>query len=141
MEETSKGLQSNLLLKPGSVLRSDQVSQSFIQFGLEKLKGLRLHNLSGQPLLLLDCPQGEKALPYTHSKSLIATYTCCLSSSHHAALQRAWLHLPDDLSVSIGRLLLGSCKAVSSPTRTCPVPSAGPLRRRASSLQSNVIRL
>ena len=54
MTGTSGGLWSNLLLKVGAALRSDQVAQGFIQSGLENLQGPRLQNLSGQLTLLRD---------------------------------------------------------------------------------------
>ena len=37
------------LLKAGPAVRSDQAFQVFVQFGLENLQGLSLHNLPEQP--------------------------------------------------------------------------------------------
>jgi len=48
-------MRSNFLLKAGSVKRSDEVAQGFIQLHLENLPGGRLYNLSGQSAPLLDC--------------------------------------------------------------------------------------
>lgn len=111
----------NLLLKSGSAVRSDQVYESFVQFVLKNSKDRRCTTSPGSLSHWLTL-QGEKAFPYIRSESPVSTYTHCVSPSHHAALQRACLLLPDDLSVSTGRLLLGSCKAVSTPSWTCQFP-------------------
>lgn len=57
MEGPSGGLQSNLLLKAGSAMRSARNTQGFIQLGLENIHGQRLHNLFGQPVPLPACPR------------------------------------------------------------------------------------
>ena len=49
LERTSGGPQCNCLLKASSLRRSDHVAWGFLQTGLEKLQGCRLHSLSGQP--------------------------------------------------------------------------------------------
>lgn len=46
---------------------SDEVAQGFIQLSIENLQGWRLLGLSGLPLPLPDCPQGEKDSPYIQS--------------------------------------------------------------------------
>lgn len=43
-------------------MRSDQVSQAFIQSGLENIQGWKVHSLPGQPVPL-DCPHGGKTFP------------------------------------------------------------------------------
>jgi len=52
-------LQSKVLLKPWSAMRSDQAAQGFEQSHLENLHW-RLHNLFEQFVPLLDCPHWEK---------------------------------------------------------------------------------
>lgn len=42
-------------------MKSDTVTQSFIQSGLENLQG---YYLAGQPVPLRDYPNGEKGFPY-----------------------------------------------------------------------------
>jgi len=45
-------------------MRSDEVTQGFIELDLEDLHVWRLHSLSGQPASLLDCPHHEvSAIP------------------------------------------------------------------------------
>lgn len=48
---------SNILLKPGSLARPDQVAQGIIQPGLKYLQRQRPDNLS---VAMYDCPCGEK---------------------------------------------------------------------------------
>lgn len=45
------------------LLSSDKVAQGFMQLGLEKLQGWRLHSVFGQPLPWPDCSHGEKVFP------------------------------------------------------------------------------
>ena len=45
-------------------MKSELVTQSFIQSGLENLQGYRLYYLAGQPVGLLDYPNGEKGFSY-----------------------------------------------------------------------------
>lgn len=42
-------------------MRSAQVAQGVVELGLEALQDWRLHNLSGESLPMLDCPNGLAA--------------------------------------------------------------------------------
>lgn len=69
-------------------------------------------------------------LSYALCSSLVMVYAHCFPSSHCAPLWRAWLHLPRDLLVRIGKLLLGPSDAFCSPGWKKPSPlSLSPLRR------------
>jgi len=50
LEGPSGGLQSNLLLRAGSAVRSDQLAQRLVQLGLENLPQWKLHSGFGQPV-------------------------------------------------------------------------------------------
>lgn len=98
---TSGGLWSNLCLKAGS----DQVAQGFIQQSLENLQE-RLHNLSGQPVPLPGCPDGEIVSPYIQSPPYCFACACRLST-HHGPGSAVLITTP--------QVLLGPCEARSSP--------------------------
>lgn len=63
-----------------------------MQLSLEKPQGWRLHNLSGQPVAVPDCPHGKKFL---------------LISSRLLMMRRASLGHLDNFPVGAGGLLLG----------------------------------
>lgn len=68
-----RDLRKSLVQTPArckSAVRSDQVSEGFIQSDLGILQGWILHSLSGQSIRLPDCPQGEKNSPYTQCEPL-----------------------------------------------------------------------
>lgn len=50
-------------------MRSDQIAKVG-HLSLNHFQGWRLHNLSGQPVLMLDYPHGEKVSPYIQSEPL-----------------------------------------------------------------------
>jgi len=59
LEGTSGVLWFRLLLKEGLTVRSYEVDQCVIQYDLENLQEWKLHNLPGQAVPLLNCPQGQ----------------------------------------------------------------------------------
>lgn len=63
LEGPPGGLQSSFLLKAGSVLRSDHITQVFIQLGCENMQRQKVHTLSGQPVPLPDCPPSGSVPP------------------------------------------------------------------------------
>ena len=65
---------------------SNQAAQGFIQLGLENLQGGRLHNLSGQPAPLSNCPHRGKTFPYIQSETLsfhLRTFVSHSPTLHH----------------------------------------------------------
>lgn len=52
-------------------MTSNHVAEGFIQSGLEKLQRWRLRTLSGQAVLVLDCPH-HKISPFIESEPLIS---------------------------------------------------------------------
>ena len=123
---------SNLLLKAGAALGSDQVAQGLIHSGLEKFQGWRQLSLLGQPVLLLGCRPGGKGFLYIQSEPLIF-YARCLSSSRHLPPWRAWLHLLNPLPTGVQLLwvprslpcprLTKPCSRSFSPECKCSSPS------------------
>lgn len=59
-EGTSVSLQPSPLLQATSAMNSHQVTQSFIQPGLENFQRWRLQNISGKPVPAFDSPHCEK---------------------------------------------------------------------------------
>lgn len=93
--------------------------QSRVIFGWPGCSGLRLGR-SGKSLIMETAPPLGNLfhivivlmmiffLSYICSEHLDVLYACCLSSSQHAPLERAWQHLICDLLTGIWKLLLGS---------------------------------
>lgn len=115
-EGTWRGLWSNLPLKAGAAVRSDQVAQDFIQLGLENLQGRRLDSLSGQPIPLFECPHGERICPYILSETL-AFYFVPIASRPPSRLRAAWLPL---CALSLGPAVRSPPSCLSS---SCEPPS------------------
>lgn len=57
-------------------MRSDQVSQGFIQF---HLRTGTAYSLARQPAPLLGCPYGEETFPYIQSEPLLFQLTTTVS--------------------------------------------------------------
>lgn len=100
-------------------MRSD--AQSFIQSGLEDLKGWRLCSLPEQPVSLLTVFMVKNFLLIS-ALNLSCFSLCPLLSSCNSPLWRAELHLLHGLLLGIRRLLPGAPKALSSSDWTSPVP-------------------
>lgn len=109
------------LPNPGSAMGSHQLTQSFIQLGLENLPRQRLQSLPGQPVQVLDCPHGEGFIPDTQLDPLSSTV-----SHSPAVLGRAQLRPLDSFLADPGSPLLGAPKAIPSPGSASPAPAASP---------------
>ena len=123
LAETPGGLSSNPL---GKTLRPDQVAGLCLDRSEEPPR-----MEAAQPLQTTCptsyCPHREKVFPCTQSRTPpVSTYACCLSSSHHMVLSRAWLHLLHDLPVRTRRLLCGPPEALSPSGWTNPGPTSSP---------------
>jgi len=70
--------------------------------------------------------QGESVSLYPVLNPSVSMYACCLLSSHHVVLSRAWLQLLHDMPVSTSLLLCGPPEAVSPPRWTNRGPTASP---------------
>lgn len=81
----------------------------------------RLHNLSGQPVPLPGCPDGEIVSPYNQSPPDCFTGACRLSA---CSMWRSWICF----LVTPAQALLGLCEARSSPGWMSRVPPASPHR-------------
>lgn len=95
LEETWKGLWSNLHLQTGTAIRSQQLTQGFIQVCLENFKGQRLH-LSGLPIPPVVHPHSESSTLHqatTSPASFVSIHGYFLSASHHTWLWSVW-HQP-----------------------------------------------
>lgn len=68
-------------------MRSDQIAQGFSWLNLENLQGWRQHNLFGQLVPMLDCPNVEFFSPYTQSETLLVfqfmSTVFCPPAGHH----------------------------------------------------------
>lgn len=73
------------LLITGSTRRSDLFAQVFAHLRLENFQRRRLHNASGQPLLLLDIPHGEKAMSYVFRN--LFSFNWSLSLLFHTSIK------------------------------------------------------
>lgn len=86
-EGPQKVTKSNLLLKTGSALRSDQAVLCFIQSGRKNPPRWSQHNPPGQPVLWLSCPHISVKPGLAKPFSLTScVHTCCYintSSSKH----------------------------------------------------------
>lgn len=111
-----------LLLKAGSHMRSDQGDQGSIQASLENLQGWRLHNFSGQPVPLSDCPSGEKP----SSLYLVGIFHVSLWPLLLIMHVHEWLCFPSNFPIGIGKLPLGCPKALTSLGYTSPVSFVSP---------------
>lgn len=60
-------------------MRAGHIAKGFIQLGFKNLAGWRWHNLSGQPLLVLDCPYDEDYFTFIQSESLLFQLTVFVS--------------------------------------------------------------
>ena len=80
-----------------SAARSQQVSQGFIQSGLESFQGWRLKNTFGELFLLPDCSRWEK--PVKMSPFRLDTLSLLLPCT---TMKSAWLSLLGDLIVGVG---------------------------------------
>lgn len=69
----------------GSAKITDQVAPGFVQSGIENLQELRLHNLFGHPVPLLDFKgfYCEKIFSSNSVSTLIAIYAHCPPSMYH----------------------------------------------------------
>lgn len=52
-------------------MRADHIAQGIIHLDFKSPQGM--HNLFGQPIVVLDCPYDESIFSYILSKSLILT--------------------------------------------------------------------
>lgn len=66
-----------------SALRSDQAAQGFIQSSPEIIQGQRPISLSGQPVLLPDCPHWEKVFQAEPLYCQRTPVVSCSSTLHH----------------------------------------------------------
>ena len=90
----------------------EQIAQDLIQVHFEYLQRRRLHNLSGQPVLMLRHPQSEDSRSDgTSYASVCAHYPL---SCHWAPLKRVWPHPPDTHPSDIYKYILGPLAAFSS---------------------------
>lgn len=105
LKATSESHKSNLPLKAGPAMATDQVLQCFIHPGLEKPPCWRLHKLFRQPDPLLDCPKRKEIIL---KPGLISHFSLCLLSCP-LTTGKVWLSL-DDSPVGIGRLTVGFLK-------------------------------
>lgn len=60
-------------------MRAGDVGRGFIQLGLKNVQGWRWHNVSEQPVLVLDCPYDEDVFPYIQRESLLFQLTVFVS--------------------------------------------------------------
>ena len=76
------------LLKEGHL---KLIAQDHVQMAFEHLQGVRLHNLSGQPVPVLCDPHSKKVFPHVQREPPVFQFVPhCLWCCHWAPLKRAW---------------------------------------------------
>lgn len=115
MEEISRGLSSNVVLKGESATRLGKIARVFIQADLENLQGWRWHNLFGQPVAVFDCPHSEEGSRCIQVLLFLFTPVVSHPFAMHHCEKPSSISLMTDLLVGAGRLLLSLLEALSSP--------------------------